>query len=544
VIPPGWAWAVGIFPSGLGEPDTPACRHGGASAPCGRRRDRLRRDHHPSPLQTHLGYRLNHPAGTGHPTLIRSASTGSSGVGVGARRARSGSASLPRSARCDLPAQNCLSQIRMRRPIRRHILRAYQCKEERSVERNLPTDDTMYAASLSRDTRFEGVFVMAVKTTGIFCRPSCHARKPKRENVEFFATPRDALAHGYRPCRVCRPLEPFGSTPEWIDEILKAVDSDPTMAPSDGELRARGVDPARLRRWFQKNHGMTFRAYLRQLRLNRAYSAIRAGGRVTDTAYEHGFESLSGFSDGFRRTLGIAPSPERQPPRRRHHRRTDPHAPRPDARRRHRRRSVSAGVCRSPYARAADCDPRTAASGPGHPGSAPVAGRVPGSDRRVFRRATTYVRTPAGSAGHAVSDDRLARARDDSLRRDAILRPTGRPDRASDGGTGRGPRQRRKPAGHRGAVPSRGWRQRRAHRLRRWPLAQAGSSWSSRALSGSGPVSSPHPRGTPRLIPDRPCPPSACRATGSAHAPGPGRSSPSALPQSWISSRLPGSASF
>lgn len=181
------------------------------------------------------------------------------------------------------------------------------------MERNLPTDDTMYEASLNRDTRFEGVFVMAVKTTGIFCRPSCHARKPHRENVEFFASPRDALAHGYRPCRVCRPLEPFGATPEWVELILGEVESDPASVPSDRELRARGVDASRLRRWFQKNHGMTFRAYLRQLRLNRAYSTIRAGGRVTDTAYEHGFESLSGFAEGFRRTVGITPSESTRP---------------------------------------------------------------------------------------------------------------------------------------------------------------------------------------------------------------------------------------
>jgi AraC family transcriptional regulator, regulatory protein of adaptative response / methylated-DNA-[protein]-cysteine methyltransferase len=200
----------------------------------------------------------------------------------------------------------------MRLPVPRRIL-PQQLTEmpvngEMCVDQQLPKEDRMYRASLERDTRFEGVFVMAVKTTGIFCRPSCHARKPLRENVEFFATPRDALAHGYRPCRVCRPLEPFGTTPEWIAEILREVESDPASVPSDRDLRARGVDPARLRRWFRKHHNMTFRAYLRQLRLNRAYSAIRAGGRVTDTAFDHGFESLSGFGEGFRRTLGITPS--------------------------------------------------------------------------------------------------------------------------------------------------------------------------------------------------------------------------------------------
>lgn len=172
----------------------------------------------------------------------------------------------------------------------------------------LPPEDTMYRASLDRDTQYEGVFVMAVKTTGIFCRPSCHARKPKRENVEFFVGAREALAHGYRPCRVCKPLEPFGTTPEWIAGILREVEQDASVVPRDSDLRKRGVDPARLRRWFQRNHGMTFRAYLRLLRINGAYGNIRTGGRITDAAFDHGYESLSGFGESFKRTVGFAPS--------------------------------------------------------------------------------------------------------------------------------------------------------------------------------------------------------------------------------------------
>lgn len=172
----------------------------------------------------------------------------------------------------------------------------------------LPSDDRMYRASLEKDTQFEGVFVMAVKTTGIFCRPSCRARKPRRENVEFFAGPREALAHGYRPCRVCRPLEPFGTTPPWITEILREVESDPSSVPHDRDLRERGVDPARLRRWFQKNHGITFRGYLRQLRINRAYGNLRTGADVTSAAFDHGYDSLSGFGESFKRTTGFAPS--------------------------------------------------------------------------------------------------------------------------------------------------------------------------------------------------------------------------------------------
>ncbi len=173
---------------------------------------------------------------------------------------------------------------------------------------SLPSTEQMYRACLERDSSYEGVFVMAVRTTGIFCRPTCHARKPKRENVEFFAAPRDALAHGYRPCLVCRPLEPVGTTPDWVAKVLDEVRRDPAAIPSDTDLREQGVDPARLRRWFKKNHGMTFRAYLRHIRLNEAFGAIRAGEPVIEAAIAAGYDSLSGFGESFRRNAGFVPS--------------------------------------------------------------------------------------------------------------------------------------------------------------------------------------------------------------------------------------------
>jgi len=69
------------------------------------------------------------------------------------------------------------------------------------------TDETMFKALVDKDVAYEGTFVAAVKTTGVFCRPTCTARKPKKENVEFFKTTKEALAKGYRPCKICRPLE-------------------------------------------------------------------------------------------------------------------------------------------------------------------------------------------------------------------------------------------------------------------------------------------------------------------------------------------------
>jgi AraC family transcriptional regulator of adaptative response/methylated-DNA-[protein]-cysteine methyltransferase len=82
------------------------------------------------------------------------------------------------------------------------------------------TNEIMYNAILKKDITFEGTFITAVKTTGIFCRPTCTARKPKAENVEFFKTTSEAIRKGYRPCKVCNPLEKIGETPDFIKSIL------------------------------------------------------------------------------------------------------------------------------------------------------------------------------------------------------------------------------------------------------------------------------------------------------------------------------------
>lgn len=177
--------------------------------------------------------------------------------------------------------------------------------------RTLPPIDEMYQASLERDTSYEGIFIMAVKTTGIFCRPSCPAKKPGRENVEFFATTKDALAHGYRPCKRCRPMELRGTTPPPIKGILDELDADAELRLRDGDLRARGLDPATLRRWFIANHGMTFHAYQRARRLSRALGQLAGGSEIVQTAFENGYDSLSGFQDALRRITGRSPSKSR-----------------------------------------------------------------------------------------------------------------------------------------------------------------------------------------------------------------------------------------
>lgn len=176
------------------------------------------------------------------------------------------------------------------------------------MSRNLPDSDTLYDALLSRDPSFEGIFVVGVRTTGVFCRPTCKARKPKPENVEFFRSPREALMNGYRPCKLCNPLAPRGDIPGWLRPILDEIDSNPDIRLRDADLEKRGVDPSRVRRWFRANHGMTFHAYLRTLRIGRAFGRIKHGDRVIEAAFESGYDSLSGFAETFKKTTGFSPS--------------------------------------------------------------------------------------------------------------------------------------------------------------------------------------------------------------------------------------------
>lgn len=171
----------------------------------------------------------------------------------------------------------------------------------------LPPPAEMRRAFLSGDASYDGVFFTGVRTTGIFCRPSCTARKPRPENVEFFATPGEASASGYRPCKRCRPLEADGRPPAWVEKLLARVEADPGLRLKAADLREAGVDPARARRWFLGHYGMTFQAFCRARRLAQAFRSIQEGSPVTSVAMDSGFESESGFRAAFARHFGGSP---------------------------------------------------------------------------------------------------------------------------------------------------------------------------------------------------------------------------------------------
>jgi AraC family transcriptional regulator of adaptative response/methylated-DNA-[protein]-cysteine methyltransferase len=166
----------------------------------------------------------------------------------------------------------------------------------------------MLEAFFGRDTTFDGIFVTGVSTTGIFCRPTCPAKKPRPENLSFFGSSHDALLAGFRPCKRCRPLEPSGAPPEWLRPLLDAVEEDPKRKWTDQDVKARGLSPVRVRRWFKRNHGMTFQAYHRARRLGSALGQVKGGSSVGRAAFDAGYDSLSGFQDAFRQYFGTAPT--------------------------------------------------------------------------------------------------------------------------------------------------------------------------------------------------------------------------------------------
>jgi AraC family transcriptional regulator, regulatory protein of adaptative response / methylated-DNA-[protein]-cysteine methyltransferase len=175
----------------------------------------------------------------------------------------------------------------------------------------LPARKEMERAFARKDASYDGVFYVAVKTTGIFCRPSCPSR-PNLENVEFFLSVKECLFAGYRPCKRCHPLEANGKPPEGVRELISRVEGAPEARLQAADLRALGITPERARRWFQDHYGMSFSAWCRGNRLAGAFTRIRQGASLDDAIFDSGFQSHSGFREAFSRVFGEAPGQSRE----------------------------------------------------------------------------------------------------------------------------------------------------------------------------------------------------------------------------------------
>lgn len=150
-------------------------------------------------------------------------------------------------------------------------------------------------------TRTPGDFVFAVRTTGVFCRPGCRSRLPRRENVRFFDSPAQARRAGFRPCKRCRPENAPGAA---VTQAARKA-----AAASVAELaRQAGLSPAAFRRAFTQATGVTPRAYAAQLRTNAAQRALTKETTVTTAMLEAGYQSASRFYEATENTLGMAPA--------------------------------------------------------------------------------------------------------------------------------------------------------------------------------------------------------------------------------------------
>jgi AraC family transcriptional regulator of adaptative response/methylated-DNA-[protein]-cysteine methyltransferase len=167
--------------------------------------------------------------------------------------------------------------------------------------------DTAWAAFMRRDRSWDGRVIGAVKTTGIYCKPSCPARRPKREHVEFFASGEEARAAGFRPCLRCKPDE-VGRDREAVAAAVKLIER-AEEAPSLAELAdAVGYAPHHFQRLFKRDLGVSPAEYARGLRNRRTEVALKANERVTDAVYDAGYQSPSGFYNDAKERLGMTPS--------------------------------------------------------------------------------------------------------------------------------------------------------------------------------------------------------------------------------------------
>lgn len=173
---------------------------------------------------------------------------------------------------------------------------------------SIPDEAVCWRAVLARDRSYDGRFVYAVQSTGIFCRPSCPARRPKRTSVRFFA-PGEASRAGFRPCRRCRPLREEGAPVDqavrrMVDFIETHLDETVTLAQLAQEV---GLSPYHLQRSFKERVGLSPRAYQTARRLERFREAARGGRMVGPATYEAGFSSSRGLYEGAAAGMGMTP---------------------------------------------------------------------------------------------------------------------------------------------------------------------------------------------------------------------------------------------
>src|SRR5438874_10119201 len=174
--------------------------------------------------------------------------------------------------------------------------------------------DEAWRAVERRDPRFDGRFVYAVRSTRIYCRPSCPSRRPLRERVTFYAAPEAAEGDGYRACKRCQPREERASMATVaVERARQIIEQHPDQVMTLGNLAAKvGMSPFHLQRTFKRLLGVSPRQYQDALRVTRFKSRLRAGDTVSRATYEAGFGSSSRVYERSDRSLGMTPAAYRR----------------------------------------------------------------------------------------------------------------------------------------------------------------------------------------------------------------------------------------
>ncbi|MGI9295072.1 MAG: bifunctional transcriptional activator/DNA repair enzyme AdaA [Pseudomonadales bacterium] len=172
----------------------------------------------------------------------------------------------------------------------------------------LPSDDVLYKALITRDPSYEGFAYVGVTSTGVFCRLTCTARNPKRENVVFYDSVKACMEAGFRPCLRCKPLARTGESDRVVKILIAALESEPERRWREVDLTAMGLDPSTVRRAFKRHFGMSFIEMARLRRVGRAVDGLSSNAQVIEAQLDAGFQSGSGFRAAFKRIIGDAPN--------------------------------------------------------------------------------------------------------------------------------------------------------------------------------------------------------------------------------------------
>ncbi len=177
------------------------------------------------------------------------------------------------------------------------------------VQEILRTEDKRWRAVLARNGNFDGTFVFAVRSTGIYCKPSCAARRPNRAQVVFFSGPDAAELSGFRPCRRCRPRD-LGSSPRavLIARVCKHIEANLDTKLSLSTLSAEaGISPYHFQRIFKQVVGISPRQYVEARRLSKMKRSLRNGQTVEKALYGAGFSSRSRLYEKVPNQIGVNP---------------------------------------------------------------------------------------------------------------------------------------------------------------------------------------------------------------------------------------------